>query len=228
MTSKIFNRKRQDSCAGNAMVYVLVALALFGFLTVTLSQQGDIADGEGLNDEVREFYINELIEYTSSAENTIDMMLSSGSEINDLNFVNPGSAAYDDATSPIHKVFHPQGGGLNYHQSYNQDIANGSPNTWYFQNNINIAWSPSTSNDVVMIAYNIRPEICEALNLRITGSTTIPPLTVEIDAIFNPDTHTEIALNTTNCPAGCEGYPTLCVSNPAIDTFAFYTVIAAQ
>ena len=34
---------------GNAMVYILIALALFGFLTVTMSRQSGQSDSRNLN-----------------------------------------------------------------------------------------------------------------------------------------------------------------------------------
>jgi len=48
---------------GNAMIYVLLAIALFGILTATLSGQNNDADGQDIDDEQIEFYASELLEY---------------------------------------------------------------------------------------------------------------------------------------------------------------------
>lgn len=226
VTKNIHQRgNAQGNAQGNAMIYVLIALALFGFLTLTLSRQNDQADGQDLSDEQAELYANELIEYVTTAQHIIDMMLSTGSEVNDLDFINPASAGFDTG-SHVHKVFHPQGGGLNYSATFNKKIE-ASSGAWYFQDNLNVEWTNTTGNDVILMAYNIKPEICSNLNLKITGSATIPATTVDLNAIFSPTAYTEAAFNTTNCP-GCDGYPMLCISNAAVDTYGFYSIIAAQ
>lgn len=218
--------QKYHSARGNAMVYVLIALALLGFLTITLSRQNDQSDGQDLKDETVEFYSNELIEYTSAAQYAIELMLSSGSKIDDLNFVIPGGAGFETG-SHIHKVFHPQGGGLNYEASYDDAIAVGGAGAWYFQNTLNVGWSDTAGDDVIMMAYNIKPQVCANINKKITGNTTIPSVTTGLDDIFNPAATTEAAFDATNCPA-CDGYPILCVSNNAVDTYGLYSIIAAQ
>ena len=220
------NHYKEKNCRGNAMVYVLVALALLGFLTVTLSKQNNQSDTQDITGEMVELYTNDLIEYTSTAQYAIELMVASGSEIDELNFVNPTSGAFDTG-SHIHKVFHPQGGGLSYHASYDSAIAVGGAGAWYFQNTLNVEWSDTAGNDVIIMAYNIKPQICAGINKKITGNTTIPAVTVDLDDIFNPAATTEPSFDTTNCP-GCDGYPALCVSNNAVDTYGFYSIIAAQ
>jgi hypothetical protein len=217
---------QRGNAQGNAMIYVLIALALFGFLTVTLSRQNDQADGQDLSDEQAELYADELIEYTTAANHVVTMMLASGSEVNDLDFVDPSDAAFDTG-SHIHKVFHPQGGGLNYSATFNEKIEFGASGAWYFQDNLNVEWTDTTGNDAILMAYNINPTVCENINLKITGMATIPATTVGLNNIFNPATYTEAEFNTTNCP-GCDGYPMLCISNAVPDTYGFYSIIAAQ
>ncbi len=220
------NIPEHGNAQGNAMVYILIALALFGFLTVTLSRQNDQADGQELSDEMVTLYTNELIEYTTAAGNVIEMMLATGSDVNDLDFINPASANFDTG-SHIHKVFHPQGGGLNFQSSFTEEIESGAGAMWYFQDNLNVEWTDTTGNDTILMAYSINPSICENINLKITGSATIPATTVGLNAIFSPSAYTEASFNTTNCP-GCDGYPILCVSNGAVDTYGLYAIIAAQ
>lgn len=223
------NNTKTNTQRGNAMIYVLIALALFGFLTLTLSRQNDQADGENINDEMAEFYANELINYTAAAQNAIDMMLASGSEINDLDFVLPSDAAFNTGSN-IHKLFHPQGGGLNYQEKFNSDIietSSGSPAGWYFIKN-NVAWTPSVSNDVILSAFSIKKNICEMLNKKITGSTDIPIHTNAGGT--SPQGHfvngTDV-FDATSCPE-CSGYPTLCIANTLQTRWIFYSIIAAQ
>lgn len=224
--------KRQESnttCAnahGNAMVYILIAIALFGALTLTLSRQNDGADGQGVSDEQAELYALELMQYVASTQNTIDMMLSTGTEVSELDFVIPSDPAFNTGSN-VHKVFHPQGGGLNYQEKFSQSISDSASYQWFIQTNLNVEWTETTASDAIMVASYIKQSICEKINERITGNTIIPALTVDIDDIFDPDNASETAFDTSNC-SDCEGYSTLCVSNDSADAYAFYNIIASQ
>ena len=212
---------------GNAMVYVLIALALFGALTLTLSSQNDQADGQEISDEQAELYALELIEYAASAQNVIDQMIATGTDIDELDFIIPTDAAFD--TPPhIHKVYHPQGGGLNYVSNLaDQFKGTGSnPNTaWFILNSTNAEWTSTTANDIFLSALRIHPTICTRINTKISGSSNIPVTTQTIDDIF--ETGAE-ELNSTNCP-DCIGYPSFCVeSSDGGNNFGFYNIIATR
>ncbi|MCI5060656.1 MAG: hypothetical protein MRY79_06260, partial [Alphaproteobacteria bacterium] len=173
MTFTENHAKNPENTKGNALVYVLIALALIGVLTMTLASQNEQSDGQDIDDEILEIYANELIEYMNSAQQVVDMMISTGSEVRDLNFVNPTSTGFDTG-SHIHKVFHPEGGGLNYIEKFNPNIRDDLTSAWVINNSINVEWSETTGNDAILTAYFVTQNICEILNLKITGSTTIP------------------------------------------------------
>ncbi len=212
---------------GNAMIYILIALALFGFLTVTMSRQNQQADGHDLSKESIALYTNELIEYNAAAQQVINMMLASGAEISDLDFVEPSDSDFN--TPPhIYKVFHPQGGGLNHIESPSSEMMNVTAGTggWRFQDQINVEWTPSSANDVILTAHQIDQSVCEKINEKITGSKNIPALTENIGNIFLT-TGSNLNLNTTRCP-GCEGISSLCVSNSVATAYSYYNILAAQ
>ncbi|HPF78249.1 MAG TPA: hypothetical protein PLF01_03055 [Alphaproteobacteria bacterium] len=216
----------QSSQKGNAMIYVLIALALLGFLTVTLSRQNNQADGQDLSDEQAELYANEIVQYASASRYAVEMMLSSGSEVNDLNFILPSDANFNTGSN-IHKVFHPQGGGLNYQAELNEDMVDntGQPPGWYFTNSINVEWTPTTANDAIVSALRIKKAICESINKKITGSKDIPVLDEALGQVFKSTA--TVDLDTSICP-GCDGYPMLCVANQGGTFYGFYSIIAGQ
>ncbi len=215
---------------GNAMVYVLVALALFGFLTMTLSRSNNQADRQNISDEQAEFYTTELIEYVASAQNVIEMMLATGSEIDDLDFINPSSGGFD--TPPhTHKLFHPQGGGLNYQEKFSEEIQNDAASVWVINENIDVEWTKLDTDgltpldDVILTAYFLTEQACEIINQKITGSTAIP-------VTANPHANYFLAAGNTDFDAtecaGCDGYPSLCVENNTNDNYSFYNIIATK
>lgn len=208
---------------GNAMVYVLIALALFGFLTITLSSQNDQADGQDLDDEQAVLYANELISYVASAQQAVDMMLATGSEIDDLDFVIPSDAAFD---TPPHynKVFHPQGGGLNYQKSFNSNIATAPNAGWFIQNLINVEWTTTTANDILLSALRINKTVCDSLNKKI-GITTAPITLKGLNGYFQSNGLNN-ELNATECP-DCDGRSTICIESSG-GIYGLYSIIAAQ
>ncbi len=220
LRSFVMTNKRER---GNAMIYVLVALALFGFLTMTLSRSGDQADGQDISDEQAEFYAQELMQYAASAQQAVDMMIISGTNIDELDFVTPDDAAFN--TPPhIHKVFHPQGGGLNYKAKFNKNIETETDGGWYARPGKNVEWTTSTNNDVTLTAWRIKREVCERINQKIIRSSTIPQMTTGHHDVFVTMVDT---LDTTSCP-DCEGKTSLCTLNSAGTHYAYYNIIAAQ
>ena len=217
------NKKHNSSQQGNVMVYVLIALALIGFLTLTLSRQNDQADSQGVDDEQLSLYVQDIMTYVASAQGAVDMMLAGSSEVTDLDPIIPIDANFDTGT-PIHKIFHPLGGGLVYQESYPTAIQDGTDAGWKISTGINVQWTETGSDDVLLTAYFISRSVCEEINRLITGSTTIP-------ATANPHTDYFIDQTTnltlTEC-ADCDGYPSLCVENDTGDGYSFYNVIAAQ
>ena len=81
-----------------------------------------------------------------------------------------------------------------------------------------------------MVAYQIDKTVCEKINEKITGSTTIPALAdimsrLLIDNVLHGSGNLD--LTTAKC-AGCDTYFSLCVSNSAVSAWSFYSIIGAQ
>ena len=220
-----YRLRMTNNQSGNAMIYVLIALALFGFLTLTLSRSNNQADGQDIDDEQAELYALELMEYAASAQAVVDQMLFSGSEIDDLDFVIPSDSAFN--TPPHHhKVYHPQGGGLSYKFELPEAISNITNASWRLMTTQNTEWTPTSNSDVILTAIYIPKIICENINRKITGSIAIPSIT-NILSTFSEGVSTDSDLTILNCPE-CEGKTNLCVINSSNDRYAYYNIIAAQ
>lgn len=219
------HKKKQS---GNALIYVLIAIALFGALGFTLARQTNNSDTGEIDDAKAQIYATEFLTYSAQVRSVLDQMIFSGSNISNLDFTLPGASGYSSAPY-VHKVYHPQGGGLmhsNLPTSAVVQISSSPAAGWYLGHFNNVEWSPSTSNDVILTAHQISRTICEKINESITGSSTIPSLSGALDD-FLIDTSTNSDLDVAAC-AACEGYSTLCVSNAAGDTYSFYTVAAER
>jgi hypothetical protein len=209
---------------GNVMIYILIALGLIGGLTVAMSRQANQSSGETLDKETVQMHVSKLQGYAGTAQNVINQMMMSGTTIDNLSLINPTSAPFNTAPH-IHKLFHPGGGGLSYEQATKPPFAtssSGTPEGWYVTKR-NVQWTPTAATDVVLAAYNIPLEICRELNKKIIGTAT--PV-----ALVSGTTHgfftTQAATNlTTAACTGCEGYPSLCVTDPGGTANPTYYII---
>ena len=217
---------KKNTDAGNALIYVLIAIVLFAALGFTLSRQTTDSDVSEIDDAKVEFYAAQIIAYAAQAKSAVDQMTFTGSTITDFDFVLPGGAGYTTAPH-IHKIFHPEGGGLtrgNLPPKAVLEISTPPDAGWHMGRFNNVEWTDSTGTDVILTAHQITKSVCEALNKKITGSTTIPALTGDLDD-YLIDTATDNDLTVAVC-ASCESYMSLCVSDNTVSAYSFYTVLA--
>ncbi len=217
---------QKNKQSGNALIYVLIAIALFAALGFTLARQNQDSNTNEVDEAKADLYALELITYASQVKSVINQMIFSGSKINNLVFTLPSEAGFN-AAPHIHKIYHPQGGGLtpaNLPAKAVSEISSPPAAGWYLGNFNNVEWTDSASSDVILTAYQISKPVCEAINDKITGSTTIPALIGDLDD-YLLDTVTNNDLDIASC-AACEGYMSLCVSNSAVSAYAFYNVVA--
>ncbi len=233
----VMNTKRQQDFStesGNALIYVLIAIALFAALSFTLGRQTDTSEAGTVSDEKAELYATQLISYAAQARSSVDQMLfTAASDIDDLNFIAPTDAAFDTAPN-IHKVHHPQGGGLNPGtipaEIVTQVTADPEPG-WYLGRFNNVEWTASASDEVILVAYQINEKVCGLINKKINGLITIPTMTDSlrntlIDGTLHGGTNVELTTDGGDICPDCENMGSLCVQEGGI--FGFYTIIADQ
>ncbi len=225
MRKKILYRSTED---GNALVYVLIAIVLFAALSFTLSRNMSGSNTKEIDAARAELYAVELIAYSAQVKSVIDQMSFTGTRINTLDFTKPGEASFSTAPH-IHKIFHPQGGGLTSANLPTRSIKEISPSPeagWYLGLFNNVEWTKGTGTDVMLTAHQISKAVCLAINDKITNSTAIPAISGDLDD-YLVDTGTNNEFTVSSC-ADCEGYVALCVSNNTASTYSFYTIILGR
>ena len=218
------NEKRQsqnNNEAGNALIYVLVAIVLFAALSFSLTRQTDTDEAGYLSSDQAELYASEIIAYAASAKSTVDQMMLTGSSIDDLDFILPSDAAFDTG-SDIHKVFHPQGGGLNYRALRSEQITDATGGIFVVKKNVE--WTSSTATDAILSFYRLNRSICTRLIEKIDNTLHTPSSDAIIDDIFTDEADTD-TLNTTTCPT-CENKFVATIENATNDSCTFYMVLA--
>ena len=246
----VFSKMETNRERGNALIYVLIAIALFAALSMTLGRQTDTGEAASLSDERAELYATQLIAYAAQAKSSVDQMMFSGADIATLDFALPGSAGYDTGTTTdkIKRVYHPDGGGLiaeNLPEEAAAYTGNDPEAGWYMGRFNNVEWTKlgpgNTSGpggteapfeDVILVAYGINERICEKINEKVKGSPAIPQMTasirnVMIDDVYHTGINVDLTTVTPGTPvcADCHNVSTLCVEDLAGNIFGFYSVL---
>ncbi len=220
--NKNYNKNSQS---GNVLVYVLIAIVLFAALGFTLSRQTQNSSTKEIDSAKADILAMDMLSYSVQTKSVIDQMIFTGSNIAGLVFTLPSEAGF--GTSPhIHKIFHPEGGGLslaNLPSKATAQVSTPPDAGWYLGRFNNVEWSKGSGTDVILTAHQIAKPVCESINKNVTGSITIPALTGSLST-YLVDTGTNNDLTAAVC-AACDGYMSLCVSNNAADTYSFYSVL---
>ena len=231
----LFGKKSQ---AGNAMIYVLIAIVLFAALSMTLGRQTDTGEASDISDGKEELYATQIITYAAQAKSAIDQMQFSGTKIPTFDFTLPSQAGFN-ADPTITKVYHPDGGGLNPGtlpaRAVDQNIADPVAG-WYMGRFSNVEWTKTSAQDVILVAFQISERVCQKINEKVTGSTAIPQLTTSIrvvaidDSIYAGGTNTDFMTDPNNVPncAACHHKGSLCVEDSAGGTYGFISVLTDQ
>lgn len=215
---------------GNAMIYVLLALALIGILTASLVSQ-DSTGGDDLSKDQVTFQMNEILTYASDAQASVDRMIMGGVDAGSIDFVLPNATSFNTAPNGA-KLFHPQGGGLSYKTAdpaiftYPTSYPGKGWNIGRFNN---VEWTPTTAQDIVLSASGISADVCAAINKKITGSSTVPGIASVTATLIPYAVSGTTNINFTNAAcATCVGKPALCISNTGVSTWTFYSILEAR
>lgn len=223
--------------AGNAFLYVLIAVVLFGALMFTLSKSQDQDDGNSdLTEGRTAVAANEIMAYAATVTNAITQMQNTGTQNNQIDFMLPSDSNFNTAPT-LQKLFHPDGGGLSYKTLPSNAVGAAgtlTPDPGYYVGRFNnIEWTPTTQDDILFTAYNISEGVCAEIDRKLRGSTTIPSFPggnvkqYFIDGtIFSGSNQNLLA---TDCPS-CDEIPALCVSfvNGATTHYLFYNIIESE
>ncbi len=224
---------RRDTCRGNVVIYVLIALGLLALLTSAITSQ-NTESNDNIDDDKAKLLAADVMSYSGTAKTVIDNMVMAGTNEASLNFVRPNQSSF--SVEPYYdKVYHPEGGGLGAPTIKDDLFSYADVETasgWHVGRFNNVEWTPSGAQDIIMSAYGIDRTVCAKLNKKITGDAAIPALDAGGNAVrFFVDKDvsgiTNVDFMEADCTA-CNGFPALCVSNGARTVWIYYNIISAQ
>jgi len=176
---------------GNVLFLILIAVALFAALSyaVTSSNRGT-AD---VSREQANIVVGQLLQSTSNVTLAFKRLINSRNcdltEI-DLDW-DTSNAFLRNPNSPSSTgdfscaMFHPNGGGLLANNLPKKAFTDAHPTVWR-----NTQWirieniGTQTGNELVMIARDVKEEVCSAYNEKQNGNPAIPQKTGNLDAGF--------------------------------------------
>lgn len=188
MACTIHNSSSRSSERGNILFYILIAAGLLAALSYQVASSGR-GNTSQLNEDKSRLAATELLEYSNILTNGVSQLRLRGVEPKDLCFDHvdwPRGMDYENSScaDTYNRIFHPDGAGiaLNKLPLGTQPSNTQQDGTWNFYGNnmvMGIGSTCETANctDLIMVARDLRPGICKALNklLNVGGPQGEPP-----------------------------------------------------
>lgn len=221
------------------MIYVLIAIVLFAALSLIVARQGDNSETDSLSSQRADIVAAQLIATSMQLKQGVDQMLYSGSKPDTLDFVTPDDEpAFSAGTSQAQKVFHPAGGGIILQPipaEATHQVSNDPASRWYIGRFLNVEWTSTTGEEVIMVAHQISEPVCRSINQKILGDpaplmATTNPRDLLIDDVLHGGSNPATWL-TSSC-TDCEGKIAGCMEGPSEvpgeNIFSYYSIIVSR
>jgi len=156
---------KQIKSRGNVLFFILLAVALFGALSYTVSNSFR-GGGNTISDEQARVAAGRLVRAMQDIKHGYDYLWNQqGCSIDDVNFDNPATTPFDC------DIFHPQGAGIAYPNNLAEyQIAGGSGVfTFYFVGNApssgyGVDGLGTAADDHMVVLENVSQAVCYAVN----------------------------------------------------------------
>jgi len=164
--------------SGNALWFILLAIALLAALTVTITRGSDTSEQSG-DVERQRVLASDTLRYAKSVEQAIEQMRQRGISESDVSFENNFAGGYANGNCGGNdcKVFHVEGGGIAF-RSANSLV---SGNAWLFTGADSVEGvgedgtgaTSSSDNELLMMLPDISAGVCGRINTEL-GISGIP------------------------------------------------------
>lgn len=166
MNAHPYNRE-----SGNVFFYIFLGVALFGGLTLAVSQGGRVSSSN-LTREQMQLRATEIIDYSDTISKAVGTLRLRGVTLANLRFATPALSVsdYGDSTAidQVNLVFHPNGGSAIYRQAGAASVTAGNgPYEFVALNAVQgfgTTCATVACSDILMVLRDVRPDICRAIN----------------------------------------------------------------
>ena len=213
---------------GNALWFILIAVALLAALTMVLSRGGSTVDQSG-DFEQRQVKVSQMLRYAKSIEAAVQEMRLRGVSENDISFWHDSNGDNtEDNTDTYYnincdgltdcKLFDVGGAGLTYIQPP-QGVSDASD--WIFNATNDVINVGTTAPDLVIMLPQMRTSICDQINRVLSTSYGGTESDVDFTAFNGSFTATETIDLADAQEAGCIDYDNAGSTEP----FFYYVLI---
>lgn len=173
--------KKQNSQHGSVLFIILIAVALFGALSFTVSSMMNSGEVNYVSEEKADLYAQELIDYMRKIRETVQFLkISNDCDDTEISFNNDIFTVYAHTpqTRDECKVFHIDGGGLQYIQPspemLDPDVsALTAYGDIFFNGATRIVDTGTSDTELIGAVLGIKENICRAINEKLgLGSVT--------------------------------------------------------
>lgn len=224
----------RQSESGNALFYILIAVALLAALGFAIAQSGR-GSVSALSEERQRLLASEILDYAGAVKKAVQMMRLRGIVFSDLDFDDPGLAGHDNpgCASDECLIFNVAGGGMVYKQASPDSLESAAD--WVFAANneigeIGTTAGDASSADLLMILRPLKKEVCARINifLGIPNPSGDPPEDADID-MAAPYTGAAAYSKTVGDEAGASklgpGQDAACFREVSSGDYTFYQVL---
>jgi len=156
------NKISHHSQSGVALVYILIAVALFAALSYTVADMMKGGNADDITQERAKIYANEIIDYARLVKQSVQSVrISNDCSDTDISFENNVETGYTNGTNTACQVFHADGGMINW-LSPQSTVNDGSE--WLYSGGNHVDAIGTSASELVLILPNIKQLICDQIN----------------------------------------------------------------
>lgn len=242
-TASFCRRDKKQGQRGNAIFAIILGVILFGALTWAVTQ-ANRGQGNLGQTETSLILASQITSNPSSIRQTADLMILKGRTGAELRFNADQSTAAAATTDPtdfdyLANVFNPAGeGGAAWSQPPADSLTDltcittlaysvGAAATgdragcWYYKRNVTLPGiGINATADVVIALPNLKQGVCEQINLKLFGATTIEASGIALASWTTAATAVDMTAGTYT-----SGRPFACVQNTGGDYLYYHTIV---
>lgn len=232
------NRFSRES--GSALIYILIAIALFAALSYAVAQM--MRGGGTTNDELRRLQAAEILQFGRSLRSAVQSMEIDGATDTEISFETAAVAGYANGSCIGNscRIFNPSGGGMNYSEPVAADWLDPSQSAganfgqWVFSGSNAVTGIGTAAPELLVMLPWVTQTLCVEINdlLGVTNPGGVPPQDSGDADVSTRFTGTYAASQSIGGgDPEIEGQRSGCFEGagaPAANTFHFFQVLIAR
>jgi hypothetical protein len=160
---------------GSAFIIILIAIAMFAALSYAVSQGGRSSGGTLTTEQARSA-AQELLSNAEAVKQAVQTLRLRGCTETQISLETSDTPAFANPTAPADNschVYDIAGGKVNY-LPLNPIWLEGTYTDWWFSGESAVQDIGTSSPDLIMMAQDLKPDVCEALNKLLLNQEPTP------------------------------------------------------